>query len=211
MDASARQPKRRQGSEAQGAAATAPTGEVDRRFKRTTGVDGSSRQGRDGRPQKSKYDDTRAAEIEDQARLAAAFATFGRLVAAGEDPGTAHVATVRALAAAGHNVLARAYCEGIGPVVPEELARVALGVCLYRMRRYDVVWEQIAGVDPAVLARHALVEAVDSALNTRTPEGGRGGAGGRRRPVASRRRRPCRGWRVASSWPVSRDRRLDRL
>ena len=168
-----KQPKRRQGPEAPRAAAVAPTGEVDRRFKRHYWRLGRVLLGKDamaGSWQKSKYDDAQAAEIEEQARLAAAFATFGRLVAAGQDPETAHVATVRALAAAGHRVLARAYCEGIGPVVSEDIARVALGVCLYRLRRYDVVWEQFVGVDPAVLARHALVEAVDSALSTRTPE-----------------------------------------
>ncbi len=120
--------------------------------------------------QHAEYDDARATEMEERVRRDDLLATFTRRIARGEDPGTAYVATVRTLAAAGHLVLARAFCEGMAPAVDPELARVARGVCLYRMRRYDVVWDQLAGVDPDVLARHALVVAVDTALSLRTPE-----------------------------------------
>jgi hypothetical protein len=120
--------------------------------------------------QRAEYDDARATEMEERVRRDEALATFTRRVARGEDPPTAYVATVRVLAGAGHLVLARAFCEGMAPAVAPELARVARAVCLYRMRRYDVVWDQLARVDPTLLARHALVVAVDTTLSLRTPE-----------------------------------------
>ena len=118
----------------------------------------------------ARYDEARATEMEDRVRLDAALATYARLVARGDDPDAAHVATLRAVTAAGDVVRARAYAEGVAPTVSTDLAHVLRGLCQYRMPRYDLVWRELGEVEPTFLARHALAEAVDTALSARTPE-----------------------------------------
>lgn len=100
-------------------------------------------------------------------RVRRALATYAEETAAGTDPVTAQMATVRALTSVGADAVARAFTTGLAQDADgEKVRRLGLGVILFGLRRFAYAWAQLRDLEPSFVARHAPVEAVHCALVT---------------------------------------------
>lgn len=102
----------------------------------------------------------------EEARAARALATYARSLAGGTDTDTAFIATVRALLDAGLPDVASGLATG--GAIPAPVQALARALVHLDDGRVEAAWAELAGVEPALLARHAPVEAVDCALRVRT-------------------------------------------
>lgn len=104
----------------------------------------------------------------EQAREARALATFARALARGDDTDAAYVSTVRALLDAGLTDLAAGLASGTSAAVPAPVHAIGRALVHLDGGRVEAAWADLAGVEPALLARHVPVEAVDCALRVGT-------------------------------------------
>ncbi len=105
------------------------------------------------------------------ARLARGMSTFAEALARGERAGQAHVATVDALCDAGLRPAARAFIDGVEPVLADPvISAVGRGLVLHSMAEYDLAWQELASAPSSRLAELVPVQAVTCALSAGTPE-----------------------------------------